>query len=532
MPRLAIALAALTLTVAACAPAPAATPGARADKAAPTAPLVLRHAVPTFGEQTLDPTLSSITASLGVAGPLWDWLTEVDANGKLHPGLAESWKEAADGLSWEFKLRPGVKFHDGKELTAEDVQFTLMEAFRRPDAKSSRVEQFRKGIKEVQVLDPRTVRINLAARWPTLAHDLGNQPGIEGIVLPRQYIKEVGWETFAKKPVGSGPWKFVRYDPGNVVEFEAVKDHWRTPPKFDRLQILNVPEVTTRLAMLRAGEADLATITLDTVPDAEAAGLKVISDPDRTSVRIQLNATYYPNAGPIGDVRVREALNLAINRQEMVNTIFRGRGEPAAVFPAGKATIGYPADLKPYPYDPERARRLLAEAGYPNGFTIRMFSLSTGGFAQYQQVAEAVAGYWERIGVKTTIIPTELGAVRPKYVAQPQAADIVGTAMTFATGPRLNGLDDLRIWFTVGAKINQLAELDEYARRADAATSVEEIAKIVQEAYHVLYKDFRGVPIADVDGVLWAHGKRVAEVQLRPHRGYIEPSLGTAVPAR
>jgi peptide/nickel transport system substrate-binding protein len=538
--RFASILAVLALLVIACAPAapsgqqpagqaPAGQPDAQKAAAGPS---VLKHAVPTFGEESLDPTLTSITASLGVAGPLWDWLTEVDANGKLQPGLAESWKQSDDGLSWEFKLRSGVKFHNGQDLTAEDVQFTLMEAFRRPEAKASRVDQFRKEIKEVAVVDKTTFRIHTTNPWPTLAFDLANQPGIEGIVLPKQHITQVGWEAFAKQPVGSGPYKFVRYQPGNVVEFEAVTDHWRTRPQFDRLQILLVPEVSTRIAMLRSGEADMANITLDTLKDAEAAGLKVIGDPDRTSVRIQLTGIYYPNAGPIGNVKVREALNLAVNRDEMVKTIFNGRAEPAAFFPSGKISIGYPADLKPYPYDPDRAKQLLTEAGFGNGFTLKLYSLSTGGFAQFQQVAEAVAGYWDRIGVKTTIVPTDLGAVRPMYVAQPQAPEIIGTAMTFATGPRLNGLDDMRIWFTKGAKVNQLAELDEHVKKAASAKTVEEIAQVVREGYAQLHKEYMGVPIADVDGVLWAYGKRVASVQVRPHRGYIEPSLGTAEPVK
>ena len=107
----------------------------------------LRYAAGSFGEESMDPTRTSISASLGLVGPLWDWLTEIDAAGKLTPGLALSWKAGADGKSWTFKLRPGVKFHDGSEMTADDVQFTLMEGFRRPKAKASRVRQFRKGIK-------------------------------------------------------------------------------------------------------------------------------------------------------------------------------------------------------------------------------------------------------------------------------------------------------------------------------------------------------------------------------------------------
>ena len=241
--------------------------------------------------------------------------------------------------------------------------------------------------------------------------------GLKGIVLPQKYLEEVGWDTFSKKPIGTGPWKLVRYDTGRAIEYEAVKDHWKRPPKFDRLESVVVPEETTRLAMLRTGEADVASLSLESLPDAQSAGLQIVGDPDRTAVRIELLGTYLPEAGPTGDLRVRQALNLSINRQEMVNTIFRGRGEPAAVFPAGKISIGYPDDLKPYPFDPDAAKKLLADAGMPNGFNLKLHAVQSGSFSQGAQVAEAVAGYWERVGIKASIIPIDIGSIRPKYVS-------------------------------------------------------------------------------------------------------------------
>ena len=372
------------------------------------------------------PPRTSISASLGLVGPLWDWLTEIDASGKLSPGLALSWTAGADGKSWTFKLRPGVKFHDGSEMSAEDVQFTLMEGFRRPKAKASRVRQFRKGIKDVKVIDAHTVTVVTAKPWPTFPYDMSFQPGIEGIVLPKAYIKKVGWDGFAQKPVGTGPWKFVKHEVGNFIEFEAVKDHWRKSPNFDRLRTVLVKEAATRVAMLKTGQVDVARISLDEVQDVTKAGLKIAEDPQPTSVRIHLYATYYDKAGPVKDVRVRQALNLAVNRQEIVDTLLHGKGKPAAVFPSSPISIGYPADLKPYPYDPAKARKLLAEAGYPNGFSIKLFALPTGGFTQFLQLAEIVAGYWEAIGVKTSIIPTDIGAFRPLYIANPQSPKIVG----------------------------------------------------------------------------------------------------------
>ena len=489
----------------------------------------LRYAAGSFGEESMDPTRTSISASLGLVGPLWDWLTEIDAAGKLSPGLALSWKPGDDGKSWTFKLRPGVKFHDGSEMTAEDVQFTLMEGFRRPKAKASRVRQFRKGIKDVKVVDRHTVTVVTAKPWPTFPYDMSFQPGIEGIVLPKAYIKKVGWDGFAQKPVGTGPWKFVKHEVGNFIEFEAVKDHWRKSPNFDRLRTVLVKEAATRVAMLKTGQVDVARISLDEVQEVTKAGFKIAEDPQPTSVRIHLYATYYDEAGPVKDVRVRQALNLAVNRQEILDTLLHGKGTPAAVFPSSPISIGYPADLKPYPYDPAKAKKLLAEAGYPNGFSIKLFALPTGGFTQYLQLAEIVAGYWEAIGVKTSIVPTDIGAFRPLYIANPQSPKIVGQAGTFATTGRLNGSDSLRIWWSAKGRIIKMANtVDDIASKAAGEATIDGIAAQVRKAYTILHNEYRGVPIADVKGILWGYGNQVKALQLRPHRGYIEPSLVTA----
>lgn len=493
----------------------------------------LRYAAGNFGEESMDPTRTSISASLGLVGPLWDWLTEVDANGKLTPGLALSWEPAADGLSWTFRLRPGVKFHDGSEMTAEDARFTLMEGFRRPEAKSSRVRQFRKGIRDVRVIDRYNFEVATARPWPTFPYDVSNQPGIEGIVLPKAYVGKVGWDGFAQKPVGTGAWKFAAHEVGNFIEFEAVEDHWRGSPRFDRLRVLLVPEVSTRTAMLKTGQVDVARISLDEVPEMTEAGFEIAEDPQPTSVRIHLYGTYRKEAGPTGDVRVRRALNLAIDREEIVETLFHGKAKPAAVFPVSPISIGFPADLEPYPYDPAQARKLLAEAGYPNGFSLELFALPTGGFTQYRQLAEVVAGFWEAVGVKTSIVPTDIGAFRPLYIATPQSPRIIGQAGTFATTGRLNGSDDLRIWWSLSGKIIKLADnVDDIAKAAAGEASIDGIAAQVARAYEVLHRDYRGVPIADVKGILWAYGNRAADIRVRPHRGYIEPSLATAVPAR
>jgi ABC-type transport system substrate-binding protein len=288
-----------------------------------------------------------------------------------------------------------------------------------------------------------------------------------------------------------------------------------------------VPEASTRVAMLKTGQVDIADVSLDDVKDLKAAGFRIVNDPQPSSVRIHLYGSYYDNAGPIGKIEVRKALNLAINRQELVDTLFIGQAKPAAVFPISPLSIGYPEDLKPYPYDPAEAKRLLAAAGYPNGFRIKLYAVPTGGFTLYKQVCEVVAGYWEAIGVKAEIVPTDMGTFRPMFIKQPQDPAIVGHASVFTTTSRLNGATGLGIWWTKQRKILQLAgNVEDHYAKASKAGSVEEIAGLVKEAYHVIYNEHRGIPLADVDGVLWALGNQAKDVVLTPYRGYIQPSLG------
>ena len=203
-------------------------------------------------------------------------------------------------------------------MTAEDVKFTLRDGFGRKEAKSSRSKQFCKKIKDVEVVDRHTVKVIMQKAWPTFAHDVSNQPGTEGIVLPKKYLERVGWKAYGRNPVGTGAFKFVSHETGNIVEFAAVKNHWRYKPEFDKLQLLLVPESATRVATLRTGQVDMAGFSLDDAPSLSKVGFKFARDPQASSVRIHLYGTYYKKAGPTGKLDVRKALNLAINRDELV----------------------------------------------------------------------------------------------------------------------------------------------------------------------------------------------------------------------
>jgi ABC-type transport system substrate-binding protein len=334
--------------------------------------------------------------------------------------------------------------------------------------------------------------------------------------------------------MGTGPWKFVARSQGDFIEFERFNDHWRGAPKFARLKMVLVPEQSTRLALLQSREADIVDISPERVDEAEKSGFKIAENPLFSTVRVNLWATYYPEAGPAGNVQVREALNLAINRDEMIKTLFNGRGEPAAVT-LGPHTMGYPKDLKPYPYDPARARQLLTSAGYANGFEIKIYSYGAGPFTQFKEVSEAVAGYWGAIGVKVTIIPTDLTTMRPRYFGdREQDPSIVGQAGVIGLPTGTDGVSDLNIWWTQSGKNMKLApNVDDITSRAERATSIEQLSAGVTEAFTVLHSDYRNVPIAHIKGFFWAYGNQMGSVQVLPYLSQaLSATLWTAEPTR
>ena len=508
-------------------PPAAAQPTATPTNTPVPEPTILRYAAEEFGSETLDPTLPQPTTNAGFAGPLWDWLTYYVPGEGLKPGFATSWEQSEDGLSWTFELEEGATFHDGTPVTASDVRFTLMEAFRREEARTSRVEQFKKAIMDVEVVDSHTVRVITNAPAPTFPFDVSQQPGIEGIILPEAYIKSVGWDEFARNPIGSGPWKFVRHESGNLIEFEA-HEGFRDPPQFDQLHVFLVPEESSRIAMLETDEADIAKISVDKIESMKSSGFTVLENPEPTTVAILFFGTYQPEAGSTGKLEVRQALNLAINRQEIIDSLYQGNGVPAPLFPVTPDRLGFPDDLEPYPFDPERAKQLLAGSG-DEGFPITIFSTQG---ASSLNLAQAVASYWSAIGVNVTVEPIDIGVLRPKYVGD-QDPSIFGHAWAIGTTSRLNGAQDLVPWWGKVYKILQLADnVDELALAANAAPTQEQMEELTRQAYRVLHGDYRAAPIAYVADTVWAYGNGLGDVSIdNPTFRLLQPSLETAAPA-
>ncbi len=315
--------------------------------AAQTQKGTLVFAVESLSAQTLDPILEARPGNAIYQAVMYDSLVGFDLQkGGVGPGVALSWELAEDGLTWTFHLRPGQKFHNGDPLTAQDVKFSLQRQMA-PNSLAAAAPTMRRTIKSIDVVDDLTLNINTTTPQIGLPPSLSRAVAPEGAVMPKAYIEKVGEEEFRRKPIGSGPWRFVRSVPGDRLEFEAVDyPHWRGTPHFKNLQILLVPEESTRIAMVRTGEAAIASIGPDTMLSASRGGLEVLSVPGTMQALYQFWGAYRPEFkdNPIANPRVRQALSLAIDRQAIIDQVMNGLASMPYPFATFRYTEYYSAD--------------------------------------------------------------------------------------------------------------------------------------------------------------------------------------------
>ncbi len=402
----------------------------------------LVFAVESLAAQTLDPILEQRPGNAVYQAAMYDSLVGFNfEKGGVGPGVAERWQLAEDGLSWVFTLRPGLTFHNGDKLTAEDVKFSLQRQMA-PNSTAATAATMRRTIKSFDVVDALTLRVNTTSPQIGLPASLSRAVAPEGAVMPKTYIERVGEEEFRRKPIGSGPWRFARNVPGDRIEFEATTaPHWRGMPHFKNLHIVLVPEESTRVAMVRTGEVAIASIGPETMLGAARAGLEVMSVPGTMQAIFQFWGAYRPDQkdNPIAKSRVRYALSLAIDRQQIIEHVMNGK----ASLPYPFATFGYTESLsterwekwarEAYRYDPTLAKKILAEEGYPNGFELKFANTALPGTQFMVDIGTSVADMWTKIGVRVNLKHYEWGSFQP--LASSQTA-LAGWASMYRTAGR------------------------------------------------------------------------------------------------
>src|SRR5574341_50886 len=335
-------------------------------------------------------------------------LITVDAQGRYQPALAESWR-LVNAHTWQFKLRKGARFGNGDEVTAQDVKFSV-DFVLDPANKHPNRSRFT-DIKEAQVVDRHT--INLVTRDPSGAL-LSNVFRL--FVLPSAYVKAKGLEEFARAPVGAGPFKVKSHTPGDRIVLVASRDFWGGAPKLDEVTLRAIPEHATRMAAVETGEVDIAWFVPPEHVDrlkAKGFGITVVGT---NQVRALVLGTQATRTKPLEDKRVRQALNYAVDKEGLNKFLFNGLWRVANGQVIGPAAFGHNPGLGAYPYEPERARRLLAEAGYASGFTVG-FEFPVGRYIKDKESAEAVAGQLQAVGVRLQLKPLESGVWFQKYIA-------------------------------------------------------------------------------------------------------------------
>lgn len=330
---------------------------------------------------------------------VFDTLYLNDERAIPQPRLAVSHKIVNDA-TWEFKLRRGVTFHNGTPFTAKDVKFTI-ERMIDPQTKTFFLP-FISTIKEVKIIDDFTIHILTKGPDPLLLKRLS----FSLFICPADLFKEKGAEAFFQHPVGTGPFKFVSWTRNDRMVLDANEAYWDGPPKVKRLIFRPVPEVATRLAELQTGNADIITsIPPFLVPQVkDSANANVQSIPGGRVMFLYINCL---TEGPLKDKRVRQALNYAIDKKSIIENILKGSGVQMAVN-LSPLHLGYDPTLKPYPYDPAKAKKLLAEAGHTSGLKL-VFNTPSGRYILDKEVSQAIAGMLNAVGIQTEMKVHEWG---------------------------------------------------------------------------------------------------------------------------
>ncbi|MFC1491910.1 ABC transporter substrate-binding protein [Nitrospinota bacterium] len=333
---------------------------------------------------------------------VFDNLVFRDPAGKIVPRLATSWRVVKPTV-WEFKLRKGIKFSNGEPVDAHAVKYSI-ERIIDPKLKSRQYGYFR-SIDHAEVVDRYTVRIHTKYPDTFLVEPLTSY----GQIVPPKYYKSHDLKYLARHPVGSGPYRLVRWKKGQEFVYEAKPNYWMPGvPRIKRGVIKIISEPTTRVSALVAGDVDMINaVPPQLLPLVEAnPKVEVVSGEGQKVCRITI---IIKPGSPWEKVEVRKALNYAVDKDSIVKHILQGYAKKVAVL-QGPKSFGYNPDLKAYPYDPARARKLLAEAGYPNGFSVELW-VPIGRYIKGKQAAEAIAGQMDKVGVKVRVRTVEYGKI-------------------------------------------------------------------------------------------------------------------------
>jgi peptide/nickel transport system substrate-binding protein len=353
---------------------------------------------------TLDPSKNTAAPSLNVYQNVFGNLSEIEATGLIAPSVAESWNAEKDATVWTFKIRSGIKFHNGDPLTVDDVVWTYRTIL---DDPKSPVRSYLKAVVAVEKVDDRTVRITTKSPFSTF----GRQVSLVSI-MPQKAYTEIGSEQFSVAPIGSGPFKVKKWVKDDFLELEAFSDYWEGAPSVKTVIFRPMPSEAARAAALAAGEIDIVPVLPPPLVDSMSKmdGINVTKVPSNRVIFIAYNT----NTPPLGNIKLRQAILHGIDRETITSKLLRGLGIPIGQL-APPVTFGHDPSLGVPKYDPDMARKLVKESGY-DGKPI-LFQYPNNRWAFADQTSQAIVGYLDEIGIKLKLQSMEMAALFPLWIA-------------------------------------------------------------------------------------------------------------------
>ncbi|MEO8751129.1 MAG: ABC transporter substrate-binding protein [Casimicrobiaceae bacterium] len=353
----------------------------------------LRVAVNNFPASLGNPYKGNGRPGTLIWSALFDALTQLDDQGRLVPALATSW-ELVEPTRWRFTLRSGVRYSDGKPFDAKSAA-AVIEWLISKAGRATVIGNELRNVTSVQAVAPLQLELRTKEQDPILPKRM-----VGALMVEPQRWRSLGPDGFALQPVGTGPYVLERWDPRARRAYAMLNPlSWRAAT-FARLEFLELPEAAVRTQALLSNDADLALVEIEEIDRLKSRGFTLVVAPSMSVMSVAL-ITERATPGPLQDRRVRQALNYAIDHETLTRVLLRGYGAPAGQ-PAPAIAFGHDPDLKPYAYDPQRARALLAEAGYPHGFHM-IADIQINAFPADSLLYQAMAHYLRQVGVDLTL---------------------------------------------------------------------------------------------------------------------------------
>ena len=427
---------------------------------------------------------------------VYDNLVVLDDKANVVPGAAASWKSTSPTV-WTFTLRGDVAYQNGETLDAAGVVSDLQYLIAHPALPAAAQVST---VAAVKAVDTKTVEIDTKAPDPLLARHLSAVP----LPAPKAFAADPA--SFATKAIGSGPYQVTDYTAHQSLTLKAWTKGWHPAPRLETIVFKEIPDVATRIQALKAGQIDIAQgVSPDDMSSLKTGGFQIEIVPRAQVQQVTFETVY--QGGPLANKDVRTAMNYAVDTQTIVNTILQGTTKPAAGQIVGPDGFGYNANVKAYGYDPAKAKQLLAQAGYPNGFSTTA-EITVGNFPNDKQAYEAVANYLSQVGIRVTLHTVTLAEFLKVFRPGPRDPLFVEGLQYL---PEMDASKAM-VWYRCdepqGTKRFCDQKLDDVLKQADTELDEGKRKQLLQQAGQIFHDDAPAIPLWQLTDI-WAVKKGV-----------------------